>query len=106
CSTTEPAHCPSTRWGSSPLRPPHPLHPLATDSTRPQCCKLHGKPPVRRSAPRTVARATKTLPLKTRIMAGYLPASRYSQMEIKVNFLDNLRLEAKFDDFTVIADQP
>ncbi|RAI70621.1 OsmC domain/YcaO domain-containing protein [Pseudomonas fluorescens] len=27
-------------------------------------------------------------------------------MEIKVNFLDNLRLEAKFDDFTVIADQP
>ena len=26
-------------------------------------------------------------------------------MEIKVNFLDNLRLEAKFDDFTVIADQ-
>lgn len=29
-----------------------------------------------------------------------------SQMEIKVNFLDNLRLEAKFDDFTVVADQP
>ena len=27
-------------------------------------------------------------------------------MEIKVNFLDNLRLEAKFDDFTVVADQP
>jgi ribosomal protein S12 methylthiotransferase accessory factor len=27
-------------------------------------------------------------------------------MEIKVNYLDNLRLEAKFDDFTVIADQP
>ena len=27
-------------------------------------------------------------------------------MEIKVNFLDNLRLEAKFDDFTVISDQP
>ncbi len=27
-------------------------------------------------------------------------------MEIKVNFLDNLKLEAKFDDFTVIADQP
>ena len=27
-------------------------------------------------------------------------------MEIKVNFLDNLRLEAKFDDYTVIADQP
>jgi len=27
-------------------------------------------------------------------------------MEIKVNFLDNLRLEAKFDDFTVITDQP
>lgn len=30
----------------------------------------------------------------------------YSRMEIKVNFLDNLRLEAKFDDFTVVADQP
>jgi ribosomal protein S12 methylthiotransferase accessory factor len=27
-------------------------------------------------------------------------------MEIKVNFLDKLRLEAKFDDFTVLADQP
>jgi ribosomal protein S12 methylthiotransferase accessory factor len=27
-------------------------------------------------------------------------------MQIKVNFLDNLRLEAKFDDFTVVADQP
>jgi len=27
-------------------------------------------------------------------------------MEIKVNFLDNLRIEAKFDDFTVLADQP
>ena len=27
-------------------------------------------------------------------------------MEIKVNFLDKLRLEARFDDFTVIADQP
>ena len=27
-------------------------------------------------------------------------------MEIKVNFLDNLRLEGKFDDFTVVADQP
>ena len=27
-------------------------------------------------------------------------------MEIKVNFLDNLRLEAKFDDFSVISDQP
>ena len=27
-------------------------------------------------------------------------------MEIKVNYLDNLRLEAKFDDFTVITDQP
>lgn len=29
-----------------------------------------------------------------------------STMEIKVNFLDNLRIEAKFDDFSVIADQP
>ncbi|MDQ9009184.1 OsmC domain/YcaO domain-containing protein [Acinetobacter gerneri] len=27
-------------------------------------------------------------------------------MEIKVNYLDNLRQEAKFDDFSVIADQP
>ena len=27
-------------------------------------------------------------------------------MEIKVNFLDNLRLEARFDDFRVVADQP
>ena len=27
-------------------------------------------------------------------------------MQIKVNFFDNLRLEAKFDDFTVITDQP
>ena len=27
-------------------------------------------------------------------------------MEIKVNFLENLRLEAKFDDFSVITDQP
>lgn len=31
---------------------------------------------------------------------------RNKPMEIKVNFLDNLRLEAKFDDFTVVADQP
>ncbi|WP_166254935.1 OsmC domain/YcaO domain-containing protein [Marinobacter salicampi] len=27
-------------------------------------------------------------------------------MEINVNFLDNLRLEAKFDDFSVLTDQP
>ena len=27
-------------------------------------------------------------------------------MQINVNFLENLRLEAKFDDFTVITDQP
>jgi len=27
-------------------------------------------------------------------------------LEIKVNFLEKLRLEAKFDDFTLIADQP
>jgi ribosomal protein S12 methylthiotransferase accessory factor len=27
-------------------------------------------------------------------------------MEIKVNFLDNLKVEAKFDDFSVVADQP
>jgi YcaO domain protein len=35
-----------------------------------------------------------------------LSGSWNSPMEIKVNFLDKLRLEAKFDDFTVIADQP
>ena len=29
-----------------------------------------------------------------------------ASMEINVNFLENLRLEAKFDDFTVITDQP
>lgn len=34
------------------------------------------------------------------------PLFWYPPMEIKVNFLDNLRLEAKFDDFTVVADQP
>ena len=27
-------------------------------------------------------------------------------MQIKVRYLDNLRLEASFDDFKVIADQP
>ena len=27
-------------------------------------------------------------------------------MQVKVRFLDNLRLEARFDDFTVISDQP
>lgn len=27
-------------------------------------------------------------------------------MEIKVNFLENLRLEARFDDFTITSDQP
>ncbi len=27
-------------------------------------------------------------------------------MEIKVNYLENLRLEAKFDDFTITSDQP
>jgi ribosomal protein S12 methylthiotransferase accessory factor len=31
---------------------------------------------------------------------------KVTPMEIKVNVLDKLRLEAKFDDFTVIADQP
>lgn len=35
----------------------------------------------------------------------YKNTGNYS-MEIKVNFLENLRLEAKFDDFTVITDQP
>ncbi len=40
---------------------------------------------------------------------AYFAATENEQnilMEIKVNFLDNLRLEAKFDDYTVIADQP
>lgn len=40
---------------------------------------------------------------------GNLCFKRYfwnTLMEVKVNFLDKLRLEAKFDDFTVIADQP
>ena len=27
-------------------------------------------------------------------------------MQVKVRFLENLRLEASFDDFTVISDQP
>ena len=31
---------------------------------------------------------------------------KHDQMEITVNFLDNLRLEAKFDDFTITTDQP
>jgi len=41
-------------------------------------------------------------------MAAYSSRSLFwcSPMEIKVNFLDNLRLEAKFDDFTVVSDQP
>lgn len=41
----------------------------------------------------------KTLPVAAHDSGNY-------SMEIKVNFLDNLRLEAKFDDFTVITDQP
>jgi ribosomal protein S12 methylthiotransferase accessory factor len=55
--------------------------------------------------------------LKVRVEAKVRSCSSYVQtsasvakaplpMEIKVNFLDKLRLEAKFDDFTVIADQP
>lgn len=39
-------------------------------------------------------------------MPTILPTCNGTPMEIKVNFLDNLRLEAKFDDFSVIADQP
>ncbi len=45
-------------------------------------------------------------------MAGYPPKARRQSptrlffMEIKVNYLDNLRQEALFDDFTVITDQP
>jgi ribosomal protein S12 methylthiotransferase accessory factor len=47
-------------------------------------------------------------PQETRIMAAdsYRTPFWSSRMEIKVNFLDKLRLEAKFDDFTVVADQP
>jgi len=37
---------------------------------------------------------------------SFCPTFGSIPMEIKVNFLDKLRLEAKFDDFTVIADQP
>ena len=45
------------------------------------------------------------------VVGGECPTTQthYSgadSMEIKVNFLDNLRLEAKFDDFTVVTDQP
>jgi ribosomal protein S12 methylthiotransferase accessory factor len=36
----------------------------------------------------------------------FLQQPEFPTMEVKVNFLDKLRLEAKFDDFTVIADQP
>jgi uncharacterized OsmC-like protein len=45
---------------------------------------------------------------KTAIMAAnsFWTPFQDSPMEIKVNFLDKLRLEAKFDDFTVVADQP
>ncbi len=35
-----------------------------------------------------------------------LPPARLCPMEIKVNYLDNLRQEALFEDFTVITDQP
>ena len=38
--------------------------------------------------------------------ATAIPRLGSPAMEINVNFLDNLRLEAKFDDFTVITDQP
>ena len=43
---------------------------------------------------------------------GCLPPQLHNErlesypMEIKVNFLENLRLEAKFDDYSVITDQP
>jgi uncharacterized OsmC-like protein len=59
-----------------------------------------------------VARLFVRIHLKERIMAPDLLLMRFWPlfgtllMEIKVNFLDKLRLEAKFDDFTVIADQP
>jgi len=48
---------------------------------------------------------------KARSCSSYVQTSAFAAnatllMEIKVNFLDKLRLEAKFDDFTVIADQP
>lgn len=42
--------------------------------------------------------------LRLLLASSYKSGTR--PMEIKVNFLDNLRLEAKFDDFTVISDQP
>jgi ribosomal protein S12 methylthiotransferase accessory factor len=47
-------------------------------------------------------------PLATTDNTGFviLHTALETPMEIKVNFLDKLRLEAKFDDFTVVADQP
>jgi len=51
----------------------------------------------------------KTAPLTGKIPDNarhFLLRDAGAPMEIKVNFLDNLRLEAKFDDFTVVADQP
>ena len=49
----------------------------------------------------------KTAAPKNWIMAATaIPQLGSLTMEINVNFLDNLRLEAKFDDFTVITDQP
>ena len=43
---------------------------------------------------------------KRTIAAKLLWMPSHIPMEIKVNFLDKLRLEARFDDFTVVADQP
>jgi hypothetical protein len=44
--------------------------------------------------------------LKQGIIADVYCAPNWNFMEIKVNFFDKLRIEAKFDDFTVISDLP
>lgn len=63
-----------------------------------------------RTFPRPEAPRSEAFARESRIMAAIsfysLQAPFGFAMEIKVNFLDKLRLEAKFDDFTVIADQP
>jgi len=68
---------------------------------------------VDRAGPSGKAPRVKSVKVLDRISVGmdnggtsFLQDFRIIPMEIKVNFLDKLRLEAKFDDFTVIADQP
>src|SRR6185503_851163 len=51
-------------------------------------------------------KARNPVPKKRTMAAQLLWMPSQIPMEIKVNFLDKLRLEAKFDDFTLVADQP